>query len=346
VLSTPFLRELRHNMPNAWITLVVTPGARSVVARCPYVDEVRTYDWRRSRLLGPLHHLHTATVTTRDLIRHRYDLAIVPCWGVDYYLATFVAYFSGAVWRVGYSERVTETKRRLNRGFDRLFTHCSLDGGLKHEVEHNLDLIRFVGGAVESNRLELWTGSDDDAFATRILAENGVHPDELLVAIAPGAGAPKRRWPLDRFVALTRWLIGRFGARIVVVGGPGEEPLGRALHDAVGNSIIDLIGQASVLQTAAVLKRCRLFIGNDSGPMHIAAAAGARVVEVSCHSLHGSPLHDNSPDRFGPWGVGHIVLRPREALPPCTGDCSAPNAHCIERITYEEVQAAVAECLS
>jgi len=341
VLSTAFFRELRRNVPRASITLIVSPAAYPIVAACPYVDEVQTYDWRPSRYFGPLHHLHALVKARRDLWHRRFELAVVPRWGVDYYLGSFMAYFSGAPTRVGYSERVIDVKRRLNRGFDSLFTHVSHDSAVRHEVEHNLDLLRFMGGTVESDALELWVREADEEFAVQTLSAHGVRQDDLLIAVAPGAGAPKRCWPIERFVELAAWLSETYAARVVILGGPEDAALGHTLGTGVGGTGIDLVGKATLSQGAAVLRRCRLFIGNDSGPMHLAAAAGASVIAISCHPRAGSVQHENSPSRFGPWGRHHAVLQPEHAEPPCSNSCSAVEPHCITGVSVDEVKRVV-----
>jgi len=98
--------------------------------------------------------------------------------------------------------------------------------------------------------------------------------------------------------------------------------------------------------SAALLKRCRLYIGHDTGAMHIAAAVGVPVVEISCHPKTGSPYSWNAPERFGPWGVPCRVLRPERPLPPCREECDAREPHCITQITAEEVLEAAESLLA
>ena len=114
----------------------------------------------------------------QHLWSRRFDLALVPRWDADHYHATFIAYFSGAPWRVGYSEKVIEHKYRVNRGFDRLLIHALEDGVLKHEVERSLDVLRLLGGKVQEDRPELWVGEADDAFAEGVFREYAVQPGQ------------------------------------------------------------------------------------------------------------------------------------------------------------------------
>lgn len=346
VMTTPFLRELRRNLPDAWITLVVKPAIYNLVELCPYVDEVLTYDWDNRGRFGQLRrHGRALALAWKHLWRRRFDLAILPRWDADHYHGTFVAYFSGAPWRVGYSENVIAHKKRLNGGFDQLLTHALQDNTLKHEVEHNLEVIRSLGGQVEDDQLELWLGEEDTVFAERFLREHSAKSHDLLVALGPGAGAPKRLWPIGRFAEIGSWLLDTYGARLLVVGGRGEEPLGEELQRALGDGVVNAVGRTTLRQTAALLKHCRLFVGNDAGPMHMAAAVGVPVVELSCHPESGSPWSANSPSRFRPWGVSHTVLQPKVPQAPCIDECVAHEPHCILGITVEQAKQAVAEQL-
>ena len=346
VMTTAFLRELRANLPNAWITLLVKPGVQELFALCPHVNEVLGYNGRGTTLLGELRCWWNGFILAwRQLWPRRFDLAIVPRWDVDYYHATLIAYLSGAIWRAGYSERVIHYKQCLNSGYDRVLTHPIMDASARHEVDRGLELLRRLGGTVREEGLELWTDPEGERFAAELLASSGVHPDELLVALGPGSGAPRRTWPVDRFVELASWLRNEYHARIVVLGGRGEEPLGAEVQQNVGDAVIDLVGRTTLRQTVALLRHCRLFVGNDSGPKHMAVALGLPVVEICCHPTGGWALHATSPERFGPWGVPCTVVRPEHFNPPCTDGCESGEAHCILGVSIKQVTEAVARLL-
>lgn len=346
VMTTPLLRELRRMLPAAWITLVVKPALCDLMALCPYVNEVLTYDGSASgRFLQLRRHGRALQLARRNLWRRRFDLAIVPRWGVDYYHASFVAYFSGASRRIAYSENVSAEKKQLNDGFDRLFTAVLNDNAPRHEVERNLDVLRFLGSEIHNHQLELWLNEEDEAFAERFLACNALRPDRLLVAFAPGAGALKRAWPLKHFIDLGQWLRMEYHARILVVGAAAEKYLGDQLQRHLGDAVLNAAGGTTLRQAAALLKRCALYVGNDTGPMHLAAAMSVPVIEISCHPQDGLPSHPNSPHIFGPWAVSHRVLQPAAALTPCSDHCRATEAHCILGVTVDRAQAACNEML-
>ena len=173
-----------------------------------------------------------------------------------------------------------------------------------------------------------------------------VKSGDVLIGMGIGASASKRMWPAERFSELGLWLRDTFGARVLAVGGPGEEELGAILARDLGSSVLNAVGQATLRQTALLQKCCRLFVGNDTGTMHMAAAVGVPVIELSCHPRSGDVWSANSPLRFGPWGVRHIVLQPGSAQPNCVIECVADRPHCILHITVEQAKRAILQHLA
>jgi len=360
LLTSPFLRELRRMFPKAWITLVVSPGTFNLAELCRHVNEVFTYDWDVAKPASrfPLHaevlalvrrlrlHARAIALARKHLWPRHFDLAILPRWDMDVYYGSYVLYFCGAPWRLGYSSTATSGKVRSNTGFDRLFTHVLRDTQIKHEMEHNLDVLRRLGAKVLDSSLELWLGEDDEAFAEEALATHGVHPGEPLVAFGAGARLPQKVWPLARFVALGKRLQREGWPRILAIGGPEEARLGAQLQrEFGGDAVINMVGRTTLRQTAALLKRCQLYIGNDSGPMHLAAAAGAAVVEISCHPKSGDPALASSPLRFRPWCGDFVVLQPDKPVAPCVDACVWPEPHCILGVSVDSVAEAAESLL-
>ncbi len=342
VLSSAFLRELRRSLPpDASVTLLTRPEVYPLVQYCPYVDEVLTYAWQpgwnRSRRRR---YRQAWSLARQRLWSQRFELAILPRWDVDQDNATVIAYLSGACMRAGFVQDISLAKAG-GATFERLLTHPFLQPMIRHEVEHSLEMVRFLGGRVEDTGLELWLSEADHTFASRFLT--GHHHDHArpLVALAAATGEAKRDWPLERYAALAVWLQQAWGARVLLIGGPKDRDRANVIQQALSGQGIIAAGEANLRQTAALLKLCTLYVGGDTGPMHMAAAAGARVVEISCHPASGSTSSPNAPERFRPWGEGHIVLQPATALSPCDLQCESRDSHCITQIEVERVQEAI-----
>ncbi len=346
-LTSPLLRELRRSAPAARISLLVKPGVKNLVEPCPYVDEVLTFD-------GASHGAGEAARKLRRLFRfaaeelqpRRFDLVLLPRWDADLTGATLLAYLSGAPWRIGYSSDVDPVKARVNAGYDRLLTTVVRGEPLRHEAQRPLDLLRELGGIAEDERLELWRTPEDDAFADRFLAEANLTSEERLVVFNTGAGSYNRRWPIDHFAELAQWLCAHHKVRIVVTGGPDDVPAAESIAAAAPGQALILAGRATLRQTEAVLTRCHLYVGTNSGPMHLAVAAGLPTIEISCHPRSGSPTFWYAPERFGPWLVSQRVLQPEQGCDDCREGCLAQTAHCILGVGVEQVAQAIDELLA
>jgi len=190
------------------------------------------------------------------------------------------------------------------------------------------DTIGAAPGPLD-HRLPLSTVHRERA-AGRLAAMTG----SRLIAFAPGSKMPAKMWPLERFAAVGTELLARYpDVRLLVLGGGTEEvQAAETLTARWGVRSLNLVG-LPIWDTAAVLERCRLYIGNDTGTMHLAASVGVRCVAIFS-------ARDN-PGRWGPAGSGHIVLR-REV--PCAGcvltDCVEHEKICLTSIGADEVVAA------
>lgn len=344
VMLTPFVRELRSGLPQAWITLVVKPQLKELWDACPYVNEVIAYD--RQTGLPNLHsHLSALSLARNRLWKKRFDLAIVPRWDADVYNASFLAYFSGAAHRVGYSEKVSEYKKQLNKGFDSLFTNVSDDTALKHDSVRNLDLLMGLGLKADDKKTELWVTQADMNAADELLASKGIQRDDLLVCLYPSGGSSVlKQWPVANFIELGRWVHKNYGAKIIIAGGPGDEKVCRELAEGVGNGAVSLCGGLALRSAASIFKKCCLFIGNDTGPTHMAAAMGIPVV-----AIFGS----SCPHRFAPIGDNCAVLWKAYECGPCflhnhadrCVKCVHNKTACLEAVTLVDLKRAVTAIL-
>ncbi len=321
VLTTPLLRELRRSLPTARIGFVVKPATFNIVEKCPYADGV--YAAPLGLTFGGRSQWKQFLSLRRfaiDHLRGQYELAIYPRRDTDWYGGRMLTALCGARWRIG-------------QGTDpRGLTHLAPPSESPHDAERTLDLLRWIGGSVESNLPELWTTPDD---VNKIQL-----PDGPLLATCLAAGGARKIWLVERYAQVFRELIDKLGAKVVVVGAKADQPLAAQLVNSLGSHVIDLTGQTTLRETAEVLRRCQMYIGNDTGPMHIAAAVNVPVVGVFCDLIGGDPRAIYSPARFAPMGVPSRIVQPRVATPPCTISCVASEPHCIKSITVEDVLAA------
>jgi heptosyltransferase-2 len=244
--------------------------------------------------------------------------------------------------RVGYSETASPTKRRYNRGFDAGFDICLSAGPLRHEVLRNLEIAKALGSSTQASKLEVRLTPRDREFASKLLAK--VPNSSKLVAVGIGGRSPGRRWPLENYAECLVQLRKKHDVQPIIICSHDEREEARKLANLGGFQTIVVAG-ASLRKVCAILERCDVFIGNDSGSAHLAAAMDCKVIVISRHPQDGDPNHRNSPVRFAPYCQGARVLQPATGVDTCTTECLSPEPHCIRAVSVERVVAAMREML-
>lgn len=344
VLMTPFLRELRRNYPIRDITLVVKPAVKNLVELCPYVDRVIVYSYPKGRLAF-LKNWYTAYCFSKKHLRPlEIGVAIVPRWDSDaWYGAGWLALFSGASKRVGYSSCVSEEKQRLDKGYDGFYTETIKDSTfLQHEVLRNLDVLKYIGCKVESDKLELWLSEDD----FKVVDAVGINERALNIALFLSAGSKKREFGLAAYAVVATKLKEKYKNLEVWLLGDVQNTNQYAIEfmryypDAH-----NLVGKTTLRQTAAFLSRCDLYLGGDTGPMHMAAAVGCKGVALFVASAAWQKSGLNAPERFGPWGGNIIPITPNKPMNGCENGCCKNYAHCIKQIAPDLVVKKLADVI-
>lgn len=345
ILSSPFLRELRRFYPAAWIGLAIQPRMTNLVEKCPYVDEVIAFDWRAAkhwnsyRLGSPRWWIQASRSAKHNFWKRSLDMAISTRWNEDPCQAAtlILLYTSGAVQQIAYKETSTDRKPFGWRDLNRLITHGPPRGFPKHEVEQQLDILRYLGGTPQDTHLEVWTSEEDERVARTIIHEYDIEDRDLTIAFAPGATWSFRRWPSKRFIDLGNWLQENYKAYILIFAGKDEQDLALEIEQGLQKEkTINLAGKTTLREMASILKHCKLFVGNDSGPLHIATAAGVPVV-----GFYGPGEYR----RFKPWGMKHEVLRLGLSCSPCSQNCIFFEPRCIKGITVVQAKNCLARHL-
>lgn len=305
VLTTPFLRELRRNYPKAEITLVVKPAVYNLVELCPYVDKIKNFSKANGRW-AVFQNIKRAKNFAHNELGQDYDLAIVPRFDSDLdYMAGAIAFYTEASRRIGYAPWVLPRKSKLDAGLDRFYTDfVPAREGVCHEVERNLDILRYLGCSIENSSLELWIDEHDEHVANKLLP---TREGQRLLALILSAGAKHKEWPIENYIGMIEFF--RQENLLPILLGAGENT--REYADEFCNACpeaIDLVGKCSLRETYAVMKQCEIFLGGDTGPMHMAAASG--ITGSAMFFTHWKPEYIDTPERFGPWEGNIQVIQP------------------------------------
>lgn len=345
VLATPLLRALRSRLPEAHLTVVVDRWLRDSIEATALADEVIGFDWRG----GIVRSARRAAKLARAQLSAHYELSIVPRWEIDLNFASLLSFLSGASFRVGFSRKVSRRKRFLNLFNDSLYSHLVFAGAELHEVDKNLALARSLGLEVREPEL-YFRGSPLPAKVEESLrARTDGRAEAPLVAFGIGAMAENRRWPVEYYSKVASWILASHPAcRVVLIGGPSDSERASTISRGTNGDprMLDLTGKLTLNQSFELLRRCTLFVGNDSGPKHLAVAAKTRVVEISSFPEDGDPVHYTAANRYGAWGSKATILQPEHAVAPCHGACERYEAHCIATIEPDRVIAAIEPILA
>ncbi len=316
VLSTPVIKALRVSYPQAFIAMMVSPYAKDILDGNPYLDEVITFDKDRKEKSwwGCFKFSHF-------LKKKKFDLAIVlhPTQRVH-----LVIFHSGIPKRVGYNNKY---------GFlltDK-FEHTK-QRGEKHELEYNLDLIERLGIEPKDKLPFVAIKPESEQWVEELFEKETIRKADKLLAINPGASCPSKIWPAERFAEAADKLVAIFGFKVLVVSGSRETALAENVIRYMHNKPVNLAGRTSVSQLASILKRCRLFISNDSGPVHIATAVGVPVI-----SIFGRAQAGLGPKRWGPVGEKGRILHKTVGCVECLAHNCTKGFLCLKAITVDDV---------
>ena len=341
VLNTPVLRELRKARPNAEITLLIPERGRIVYETCPYVDQLLIIHPNLENRRNPLQSLLSARAYWHTQSNRNFNIALSPRLGLDPFLA-FILYFSNAPIRLGYSERFAGNKLNLDRFLTQTIPHAKQ----QHDTQNSLAVLEALHITPTDSSPEIWLSQSDREFAVKWNQQDTADSRRLVVGIGVGASLPKRIWPPERHAIIASWLVNAYEARIFLLGGANDVKLASRIAKQVGPAAINLAGQTSLREAAALIEICSVLLVHDTGLLHIGSAVGTPTVEISCHPRSGLGTSSNAPERFGPWHVPHRILRPNHPRPPCVDGCiKERQAHCILEIETEEVKEALSELI-
>lgn len=318
LVTVPALRALRQLFPHAEITLIGLPWAGRFADRFSrYIDRfVEFPGWP-----GIIEAEYDAARTEAFLQEQRaygYDLAL-QMHGSGGVMNAFVLAL-GASAACGYY---------LGQCPAGLFPVAVYPDDIP-EVQRPLGIVELLGAVDPCPDLEFPITDADRAELAGLLPP--APPGTLRVGMHPGASAPARRWPPERFAAVASYLSRHWNAQVVLTGGPGEEEIAGTVERLAGTPMTNLAGQTSLGSLAALIDSFDLFITNDTGPSHIATALGTPSVRLfgPADVRRWAPLDTSR----------HRVLRHPVACNPCSHRICPIDHPCLLGIETGDVLAA------
>lgn len=284
LLATPALRALRESYPQARIDLLVTPDSAGLLNDWPIIDNIIVldkylFDYPKQILTQPRNALRLLAFW-KTLRAGRYDAVLLL-----HHLTLFFGRLkhqalmraTGARWRVG-----------LDNGHGWFLNVRARDAGFgaMHEAEYAMEVAKAAGATIHNRQLEVPLSEEEHAAARQLLYGND-EPETVqhpIIAMHPGSGgySTARRWAPERFARLADTLFRDTGGQLLLMGGPEEAELHQQIISMMHSDmpVRSLAGKGTIKVAAAVLELVDLFVGNDAGLMHLAAAIGAPTVAI------------------------------------------------------------------
>lgn len=331
VIASAFFDALRKSFPRSEIILMTGKSSYFPMTHNPCIDRLISVDdyslFRRGSILQPLEFLRVVY----SLKRECFDMVFVlhRAWQFN-----FLAFLTGASRRVGFA--------RGREGI--LLTDMAIPTPNRNERETYLDLIRVLDIPVEFERTFYYLSDEEKSFADLFFKRHVISERKRVIAIAPGGGVNVKsamyikRWPVEHYIELIKKLRDAVGCEVLILGGPDDRMLSDRIEDECPG-IIDAT-DLTVSEMASVLRKCALFIGNDSAPLHIACS-----LEVPSIALFGptNPLEWASQEKHNTIFFKNVECSPcfnQGAFPACD------HLTCLRSIEAEEVFRKAMEILS
>ena len=315
VMLTPLLNSLRQAITDVSITLVVASEvAKKLLDGAPLADEIIVMNDKNKK-------------KALKMVRNNWpDLTIAATHRG--YMRAKTAFRTGARYKVGFRYDYMNCEDT-----DFFFTHPIPYEEDKHEVEQALALLEPLG-LYGRRELCLYITPDEDEEVERILLDAGRQSSDLLIGCHISSNTKPKYlcWPKEHFAELCNHLTEEYAAKIIIVGGDAEVPVIEEMATLMHEKPIILAGKTTIRQTAAVIKRLKLFIANDGGPMHIAAAVKTPVIGI---------FGPTDPKIYAPYGEDCFVVKSSLPCIPCHKPHSerygCETGECFTNISFEEV---------
>lgn len=273
ILALPALRSLRQHLPHTRLTIATSPATADLLRMAGCVDEVLTIGrLKKAELAGP-RALYVSLKSLREASHHTYDLAIEFTPGTE---AAVLMNFARPL------RRLNAPRKGLHQVIGLLASAFARPSkAVRHQAQRYLDLLEPLGVRPVEAAPKLKTDRAADERIDKLLRKKGLQPGELLVGIHPGAGSAGKRWSAERFASLASRMIHNFNARVLLFTGPREHWLSRRVAAELPKDHFVTLESLPAADFVSALARLSLFIGNHSGPAHLAAAVGVPVVVAS-----------------------------------------------------------------
>ena len=347
VMMLPLIEALQAADVDTEIEVAVEPAMAGFLRSMPCITRVHAIECGAASL--PILHFYRRIwrilrYYQTSMSAVRYDICLLPRWGVDPTASAYLAYLSGAPQRIGQDPREEAGADNIVAGSACLVTRQIKGGQGLPESLRQLRLLTETGIifpvdfiAAEHKPIGLLDSVAESVNVEALCFKLGWDSKRKYAVLAPGASHPSRQWPVERFVEAALALHAKYDVGFLAIGSKDETRFGEEMAKAAPGIIYSAVGKTNLFESTSLMSRASLFIGNDSGPGHIAAGLGVPSIIVSSCPASSTVEGPNSPSRVRPVGPHVRVIQPADSERACQHRCQAKTPHCIARVDTKEV---------
>ena len=320
VLTTPTIKALRQNKPGSKIFVLLRNYAEGLLEDCPWVDGVISANKEQRKLKEEIVYQKNFLL---ELRRKRFELSLDLRIGTR---GAFLSFLSGARFRMG---RYRDDGKLFR---NRLFTHLIKPENelQQYSAQHSLNILAPFKLTINDTSPELIITKEKEKRAVHIFRKEQVPLDKPIIALHPFSRWKYKEWPIENYITLINYIGSKYDVSIIITGSIHEKETAAYIAKASKVDAYNLAGKTSIGELAGLLKKCRLLIGIDSAPIHIAAAVGTPTVTI---------FGPSSPINWAPQGKDHYVIYKDLPCVPCRqkGCNNSEVSRCLNELSVEEV---------
>ena len=274
LLSTPAIRTLRRAYPESTLFLLSSPRITQFAKKLNYIEQVYTFYISYGGRVSFSKILENLS-TLLKLRKKHFDLAI----------NMRTLYSKKSAEKIRFLLNVIKPKLKLGRDtegrgdfFDIKISETNI--GQKYEMEYDIEIVEALGIRVVDRRIDFPISSEAEDKVNNLLRKEGIESEDTLIGLHPG-GMPSRRWPIENFSQVIKEISKRIPfSKFVITGGEDEVNLGEKLTEITEARTLNLAGKLNIEELGALIRRCSLYISNDTAPMHIAAVLKRPLIAI------------------------------------------------------------------
>jgi heptosyltransferase-2 len=324
VLALPTIRAIKKKYPDSEITFLTHTMNKAIIEKEPAINYVQTFD------------IETAIKTFVNMFilfskikKSNFDLVI----DLEQFsrFSAIVSFFSKAQTKIGF-----DTK---GQGREKLYDVKIDYNNNQHTSKTFGDVAKKLEISIDFQDTKIFLTKKDKQKIDYLLEQNKINSKDILIGIHPGCGInnPMRKWQKEKFAKLADFLIENYNYKIFFTGGKSEKKLVEEIQCLMKNPSLDFSDSTNLRELAELISRCKFFVSNDTGPLHLASAMKVPVV-----SFFGP----NTPLLYGPLGENNLIFYKKMKCSPCTTNFNEKSTKCkhfkcINNISFEEVKSKI-----